>query len=470
MHLPVYFPRLLPGAVLLISLSACMTAGPDYQEPALTVPAGWVETQAASSQESMLYWWRRFNDPMLDALVEQVLHRNQDLDIALARLRQARAERIQVASAAGPTVSADGLGQARRDSKAMAGQPGGESRSWRLGFDASWELDLFGGTRRAIEAADACIDALEHDHRALQLSLIAELLNNYAGLRAAQVRLAIARDNVRTLTHSEALAEQAQRSGLGTSADVMQARAERATAQAQPPLLDAEIARFSHAIAVLAGGFPGDGHSALLVPGPMMNVAADLPLSLPSEVIRQRPDLRADERRLAQATAQIGVADAQRFPSFSIPLGLGTTASVIHSLFSGASLAWTAAIQADQLVYDGGRSSAGVSAARANADAARLVYERDVRVAMQDVEDALTILNSQRQRQLALRQALADSQAALQQATRLYRAGLSAYLTVLVAQRSVNQAQDSLASSQLADVQGLIALHKALGVGLPAGR
>jgi NodT family efflux transporter outer membrane factor (OMF) lipoprotein len=460
------------GALLSVafaaSLAGCTTVGPDYRAPTLDVPASWIEDHGAttaSDDEGLRTWWRSFDDPMLDSLVDQALARNQDLDIALARLRQARAERVQIAAAAGLSVSAGGSGEARRSSKALGGQPGGESRTWQLGFDASWELDLFGGTRRAVEAADAGIGALTEDRRALQVSLVAELVSNYAGLRATQRRLAIARDNIRTLLEAERLAEQAQRTGFGTLANVMQARAERELAEAQPPSMEADIARFSHAIGVLAGGFPGDWHAALAEPSPALPGPVRLPLSLPSEVIRQRPDLRADERRLAAATAQIGVAEAERVPRFRIPLGIGTTASVIHRLFSAAGLAWMAGVQGSQTLYDNGRAQAGVAGARANADAARLVYERDVRLALRDVEDALTAWTSERQRQASLQSAVADSQQALDHATRLYGRGLSAYLPVLVAQRTVNQARDELAVSQWEEVRGVIALYKSVGAG-----
>ncbi len=472
MHAPI--PRTQPRlrrallASLLAVLTGCTTVGPDYHAPTLDVPTHWIEADAAlsdSDHDGLRTWWRAFQDPLLDRLVDQTLAHNLDLTIALARLRQARAERVQIASAAMPVVSAGAAGEAVRGSKALSSQPGGQARTWHLGFDASWELDLFGGTRRAVEAADAGIQALAEDHRALQVSLVAELVSDYAGLRAAQLRLAITQDNIRSLTEAERLAEQAHRSGLGTLADVAQARAERQMAQAQPPLLEADIARFSHAIGVLAGGFPGDWHTALTTPAPALPMPVDLPLSLPSDVIRQRPDLRADERRLAAATAQIGVAQAERFPTFRIPLGLGTTASIIHDLFSGASLAWSAAMQGSQSLYDGGRAQAGVTAARANANAVRRIYERDVRLALRDVEDALTAWASERQRQVALQNAVADSQRALQQATQLYARGLSAYLPVLVAQRSLNQARDALALSQLAQLQGGIALYKAVGAG-----
>lgn len=472
MHLPT--PRITPRlgqamlSLLLALLTGCTTVGPDYREPTLDVPTHWIEADAPLSDgdyDGLRTWWRTFQDPLLDRLVDQTLAHNQDLDVALARLRQARAERVQVASASLPDVSVGGTSEAIRGSKALSAQPGGRARAWHLGFDASWELDLFGGTRRAVEAADAGIQALAADHRALQVSLIAELVAEYAGLRTAQLRLSIAHDNIRMLAEAEQLAERSHRAGLGTLADVTQARADREVAEAQPPLLEADIARFSHAVAVLSGGFPGEWHAALSAPAPVLAMPAGLPLFLPSDVIRQRPDLRADERRLAAATAQIGAAQAQRFPQFRIPLGVGTTADVIHELFSGASLAWSASVQSSQPVYDGGRGRAGVTAAQANADAVRYIYERDVRSALRDVEDALTTWSSERQRQATLQKALEDSQQALDQAVQLYSRGLSAYLPVLAAQRSLNQARDALALSQLAQLQGGIGFHKALGVG-----
>ncbi|MQT88051.1 efflux transporter outer membrane subunit [Pseudomonas nabeulensis] len=461
-------PRSMLSLLLIACLVGCTTVGPDYRAQDLNLPVGWHEPQPSfptSNQESLQSWWRSFNDPMLDQLVAQALAKNQDLDIALARLQQARAERVQIAAGKGPIVAAGGGGEASRASGRLDDVSSGRSRTWRAGFDASWELDLFGGIRRAVESADAGIEALSHDRQALQVSLLAELTTSYAELRTAQARLAIAHGNIRNLRESEALAQRALQRGLGTTADVMQARAEREAAQAQPPVLEADIARLSHAIGVLAGGFPGDWRAALAEPSPVLPVAPALPPSLPSEVIRKRPDLQADERRLAAATAQIGVAEAARFPRFTIPLGIDTTASLIRDLFSGASLAWSAGMQASQTLYDGGYARAGVTAAQANANAAELAYQRDVRLALRDVEDALTSLNSERQRQVSLAAAVADSQQAVDRTTRLYQAGLSAYLPVLIAQRTANQARDSLALSQLGEVHGAISLYKALGAG-----
>lgn len=463
-------------ASLALLMSGCTTLGPDYHAPRVDVPSQWHEVSKVSAvhdatqQAALRTWWRAFHDPMLDRLVDTALARNQDLAIARTRLTQARAERVQVAAGLGPNVSVGGVGQALRSSERLDWPPGiGESRTWRAGFDASWELDIFGGTQRAVEAADAHIEAVADDAHAVQVSLLAELAADYAMLRTAQARSAIAQENIRNLLEGERLAERALAQGLGTSADVAQARAERETAQALPPLLDADIARLSHAIGVLTGGFSGDWRDALAQPSRQLPIAPSLPLSMPSEVMRQRPDVRAAERRLAAATARIGVAEAARFPRFSIPLSLGTTASLIHDLFSGASLAWSVGLQASQTLYDGGSARAGVAVAQAQADATRLAYERDVRLALRDVEDALTGLNSERARQIALTAAVQDSQLALDRATRLYRRGLSGYLPVLTAQRAANHARDALALSQGAEVRSAIALYKSLGAGWANG-
>lgn len=456
---------LVPCAALL---GACTTVGPEHRPPQIVAPQDWDTPHAGSAPADparLRAWWHAFGDPLLDRLIAQALAGNQDLGIAQARLRQARAERVQIASRRLPTLSVAGQAQAQRPSRAVEPPGDGVVQTYGIGFDASWELDLFGGTQRAIEAADAGIAALAGDRHALQVSLLAELASDYAELRTTQARLAIAYDNVRRLQESERLAERALQHGLGTSAEVAQARAEREAAQAQPPLLEADVRRLGHAIDVLAGGFPGDWSGALEQAAPTLPVAPALPLALPSEVIRQRPDLQAAERRLAAASAQIGVAEAARFPRFSIPLGLGSGAAFLHDLFSGGSLTASAGLHADQLLYDGGRTRAGVDAARAAAEAARLAYERGVRTALREVEDALNGLDAERRRRAALVAAVGDSSLALERATRLYRRGLSGYLPVLEAQRATHQARDALALGEGNEVRSAIALYKALGAG-----
>ncbi|KVL11275.1 efflux transporter outer membrane subunit [Burkholderia cepacia] len=455
-------------AACACALAACTTVGPDYVAPQPAHPPGWIAPRdtVTADPAQLQDWWRAFGDAQLDALVEQAIAHNQDLAIARQRLLQARAERDQIASRLGPTVTAGGNADALRSSRALEWPPGiGQSRTYRLGFDASWELDLFGGTRRAVESADAQIDALDDDRHAILVSLLAELASDYAELRATQERLRLATDNVASLDATRQLTERSNRRGLGTSFAVAQARAELQLAQAAVPPLQQDVARLAHAIGVLVGGFPETLRDTLSAPGTTLPVAPALPVTLPSDVIRERPDIRAAERRLAAATAQIGVARAEQFPHFAIPLSLGTTASLVQDLFSGASVAWSVALDGTQTLYDGGRAKAGVDAARAAAEAARLAYEQRIRRAFRDVEDALAAIGAARDQQAMLAAAVDSSQDAQSRATRLYRNGLGEYLSVLTAQRATYRARDALALSRLAQVQGAIALYKSLGVG-----
>ncbi|WP_231891491.1 efflux transporter outer membrane subunit, partial [Achromobacter ruhlandii] len=454
-----------------LALAGCAAVGPDYRPETPSHPQDWSEAlpdAAATAPVTLTQWWQAFNDPLLDLLQEQALARNQDLAIARLRLAQARAERDQVASRLGPSVGAQANATASRSPRALDYPPGiGESRAYTLGLNASWEMDVFGGRHRALERADAEVQAIAQDGHAVRVSLLAELAADYAALRATQARGAIARDNIATLVAAERLAQRAARHGLGTPAEVAQARAEREAAEARVPELEGDAARLAHAIGVLAGGFPAELKQRLMAAGQPLLVPPALPAALPSEVIRNRPDIRAAERRLAAATAGVGVATADRFPTFVIPLGLGSAASLLHNLFSDASVLWSLGVGASQSVYDGGQAAAGVRAAEAGAQASRLAYARSLQRAFQDVEDALAGLNAEQARQRALAAAVHDSQDALDRATRLYRNGLSGYLNVLTAQRTTYQARDALALSQLARVRHAIGLYKALGAGLP---
>lgn len=472
MTLPPFAHRTVLIAAMTATIGACTTVGPDYRHETPAHPSAWsaaLPDAAPASADALAAWWRAFDDPLLDQLVQQTLARNQDLDIARLRLMQARAERDQIASRLGPEVGATANATASRSARALQYPPGiGESRAYRLGLDASWEIDVFGGRRRAVERADAEVEAVEEDGHALRISLLAELAADYAALRATQQRAAIARDNVATLAAAERLAARAASHGLGTATDVAQARAERELAEARVPELQGDAARLAHAIGVLTGGFPAEQKAALAAPGQPLLSPPALPAGLPSEVVRNRPDIRAAERRLAAATAGIGVATAERFPTFVIPLGLGSAASLVHDLFSDASVVWSLGASASQSVYDGGRAAAGVRAAQAQAQARRVAYGQTVRRAFQDVEDALTGLNAEHARQQALAAAVHDSQDALARATRLYRNGLTGYLAVLTAQRATYQSRDALALSQLARTRHAIGLYKALGAGWQA--
>ena len=459
------------AALTLASLTAACTVGPDYKPDELDVPSTWTEQQPspvdkAAADAALKDWWAAFKDPLLDRLIAQAIAGNDDLKLARQRLIQARAGRAVAASVDYPQVKAAAARLQSNSSTTVDYPPGiGQYRTWELGFDASWELDVFGGTKRAEEAADAEIGAAIEDRRTILVSLLAEVAGDYASLRTSQLRLAIAERNIEAARKGLDLTQQEFQRGLGTDLEVAQARAQWNNVRSAPPPLKASVARLSHAIGVLVGGFPGDLEAELSKPAALMEVPANLPVALPSETLANRPDIRRAERRYAAATARIGVATAALFPHFEIPLMIDPTSATLSSLLLAKSLDWNLGLEASGLIYDGGKTDAQIESAKAAAESARIDYEQTVRNAFRDVEDALVNFSTETERNSTLKEAASDSDQALDRATRLYGAGLTDFLKVLDSERAAFTAEDVEAQSRLAKVQDVIALFKALGGG-----
>jgi NodT family efflux transporter outer membrane factor (OMF) lipoprotein len=458
--------RLLAGA----TLTGC-TVGPNFAHPKLDLPAQFTErpatpTDIAMTNARLANWWTSFDDPMLNDLIAQAIAGNLDLQIARQRLLQARDERDETASGAYPTVDFGASATRARASTTVEYPPGfGNYHAYQLGFDASWELDIFGANRRATEAANDQVGASIEQRRAILISLLSEVAADYATLRATQVRLSIAQDNVRTAQKVVNLAEQEDAQGIGTTLGTLQAKAQLEQTQAVLPGLQAGIAVMAHAIGVLLGRYPGDLEAQLDNPQPLMATPATIPATIPAEVIANRPDVHEAELRYAAANAQIGVAIAARLPHLSIPISITPEASAFNQLFTFASLTFSAALAATQHVYDGGKLRAQERAARAAAEAARLDYKQTVLTALQDVEDALVHLQADEAAHISLSASVRDARKSLGQSTQLYNAGLSDFLTVLTDERTVFASRDALAGSDLSLVEDYIALFKALGGG-----
>ena len=464
----------LCSLALAATLAAC-TVGPDYQPDPLPLPPAWTESQQAAEAaaiERLKSWWSEFHDPLLDRLVAQAIAGNYDLKIARQRLVQARAQRAIAGAADYPQIHAGGSRSNSNSSTTVEYPPGiGQFHTWTAGFDASWELDIFGGTARAKEAADAEIGAALEDRRAVLVSLLGELADAYAALRVSQLRLAIAEHNIEVARKAVSLTQTQFDRGFGTELDLAQARAQQETVESGVPPLDASIARAIHAIALLQGQFPeqlGDLEAELRKTGPMLEVPKSLPLSLPSQVVENRPDIRRAERSYAAANARIGVATAAEFPDFSIPLLFEPTSSAIHTLFEARSINWSIGPAVSQLIFDGGKTDAQIEAAKAAAEAARLAYEETVQSGFREVEDALINYRTEARRLVTLQAASGDDRTVLDQATKLYGAGLTDFLKVLDAERSAYAADDVEAQSRYAEVTDVIALFKALGGGWQA--
>jgi NodT family efflux transporter outer membrane factor (OMF) lipoprotein len=473
--------RILKSAVVLLTvtlpgsmLGAC-TVGPDYTPPKPDVPTNWTEHAAtpaeiARTNQELKKWWSGFGDQALDRLVEQALATNLDLKIASQRLIGARAARVIAASADAPHINAGATAADLQASNTVAFPPVFWEKSnyqfYQIGFDATWEIDVFGGTRRAVQAAEADYDATIEARRAILVSLLAELATDYASLRASQERLAIANRNVTAARASLDLTQRSFTRGLGNDLEVAQAQAQLQLALSAPPPLHAAIARMTHAISVLLGQVPGGAlEQELAGSAGKIPAAPGLPVSLPSEVIANRPDIRRAERRFAAATARIGVAVADMYPHFSIPLSLTPETSTMAELFRLSSLAWHIGLSATQHISTGGALSARVRQAQEEAEEARLAYQQTVLRALQNVEDGLINYTTEGQRDVTLKAAAEASELAFQRSTRLYQAGLTDFLHVLVDERAAYAAEDMATQSELESIADAIALYKALGAG-----
>lgn len=462
--------RFLPP-ILLAALVAACAVGPDYQPPQPQLPDHWSEQSASQAEtQDLALWWRSFNDPELDRLVNQAIAGNLDLKRAVQRIEAAKAERVIQAAGGLPTVTAGASASNARSSETLSWPPGnGEYKTYQYGLESSWEIDVFGKTKRAVEAADATIGVAIEDRRAIMVALLGEVAADYVTLRSAQHRLDIAQRNIATEQRALALSEKAFSAGLGTDMDVARARATVETSQGQVPQLTVSIGRMSHAIAVLLGRFPGEMTAELETPpleGPMVGGALPvLPAALPSDVVRNRPDIRRAERRIAVATAQVGVATADLFPHFVIPLGLTPMTSNLVNLFDPGSLVWSFGLSASQTLYDGGRSEARVKVAQVLTEEDRLAYQQTILAAFREVEDRLIGFSMERQRHDSLAAAAADERRAFDRASQLYANGLTDFLKVLDSERALFRAEDSVAESELVQRLEIIGLYRAFGGG-----
>jgi NodT family efflux transporter outer membrane factor (OMF) lipoprotein len=460
--------RVRSSTLLALLLAGCATPHvTPYTKPAPVLPERWTEPQpdAAGNAVDLHRWWIGLHDPALDRLIERAIAGNLDLRIAAQRLLAARAERDAVAAARHPLIAATAGASVQRSSTQLDYPPGiGRSDTLSAGLEASWEPDLFGRLRQSVDAAAAEAGVVEEDRHAILVSLIAEVAHAYIDLRSAQERHAIATRDIARLKATLDATERLHRAGLATGASVAQARAEWQLAQARLPGFAERIARDRHAIATLTGGFPGET-IADLDNETSLPEAPDLPPSAPSQLLRDRPDIRAAERRLAAATARANVAAADLLPRFRIPLTLGTAASGVAGLLSPGAIVWSLAASGSQTLSDKGQRAAHLRAAQALTEAQRLDYERSIRAAMRDVEDVLAARREEAIRHDALAAALAASRTAVARATRERRAGTIGPLDLLTTQRSLYAIEDGLAVSRADRLRQIVTLAKALGGG-----
>jgi len=451
-------------------LSGCAVVGPDYVPPATEVPAGWARLDPAAqpvahaaASGDLGQWWQNLNDPLLSRLIDEALQASPDLRSAQAKLREARARRTVAAAGQYPSVTASGSASRNRSSE-EAGS-GATRNFFSAGFDASWEIDVFGGVRRSVEAAAADLESAVASLHGTQVSLASEVALTYVEVRAQQTRIGVARANLASQSETLQLTDWRAQAGLVSSQDVEQARSNREQTRAQIPALETSLAEAEHRLDFLLGRVPGTLHARLAATGELPAVPERIAVGIPANTLRQRPDVRAAERRLAAETARVGVAEAARYPSFDLSGSIGLDALTLGGL--GNSGAATSSLLAGITgpIFNAGRLRAQVEIQDAVREQAQVTYEQTVLTALQEVENALVALARNRERVEALAIAAESAGNAAQLARQRYSTGLIDFQSVLDTERSVLSAEDSLASSRADGVLALIRLYKALGGG-----
>ncbi len=446
-------------------LAGCASVGPDYQAPEPKVPANWARSESTTSTSADLSrWWTTLGDPVLPGLIDQALAGSTDLRLATARLREARARRALAGADAWPTVSASVSAARTKASKEATGSSR-TSSLYNAGFDASWEPDIFGGTRRAIEASQADLEATEANLHATQVSLAAEVALNYIQLRSYQERLTLARGNLANQTETYQITRWRAQAGLVSSLDAEQARSNMEVTHSQIPLLQTSLAEAEHRLAILLGLLPTALHEQLATPGALPSVPEQVAVGIPAQALNQRPDVRAAERQLAAETARIGQASAARYPQLTLSGSIGLEALTLGTLEAPGALTRSLVGQLAVPIFDAGRIRQQIDIQNAVQEQALINYEASVNTALREVEDALVALANNRERQQALTQAVDAAHNAALMARQQYAAGLTDFQTVLTTERTQLTVDDNLASARADSVTTVIQLYKALGGG-----
>jgi len=468
--------RILGGMAAAGIAGGGCSVGPDYHPPAGHAPAAWSSAAAKGLTESAAAsssWWTSFHDGELDSLIQRAARSNLDLRAAEARLQQARAVRERSAADFLPTPDVSGSFARAKQSEdqpligALPLPPNFPFKYsvYNAGFDASWEIDIFGGKRRALEAATAEWEGAIEARNDAMVSLLAEVARNYFELRGNQRRLDIAQRNVKLQQEALELTHARFQGGVSGELDVTRSAALLASLHAEIPPLEAAVRRAMYAIAILLGQEPGTLVAELTPHKPAPAAPPEIPIGLPSDLLSRRPDVRRAERQLAAETARIGVAESEWFPKLSLTGDVGSESVTLEKWFRPGSPFWSFGPSLQWRVLDFARVRAEVRTQTAIQKAALATYEKAVLMALQDAENALVNYAHEQNRRQALAHEVAESRRSLDMADGMYVKGRTGFLDVLDVRRSLYQADDQLAVSDQAVSVDLIALYKALGGG-----
>ena len=508
--------------ILLLCAVGC-AVGPSFTKPHKGVPPVWdgfntavplQKNTAVSRPVELVQWWKIFNDATLTTLVEKALDANLDLRMAAARVRQARAARIVAVT--GLLPSGEALGSYRRsyqgkstsgtsgknsvtsgnDASDSSGYSNNSSASdnnttnsdvsggttsaqttgslsvkpheldlFQVGMDAIWEIDIFGGVRRGVEAAHADLQTAIEDLRDMMVTLIAEVGTTYISLRGYQQQIAITRKNLEAQQRTAEITRKRFRAGFISGLDVANAETLASATQAQIPVLESAARQAIYSLSVLLNLEPAALEQELSQESPLPNIPQEIPVGLPSELLRRRPDIRRAEAQIHAATARIGVAIADLFPKFSLTGSFVFKNDELNALGNWGNRVWTWGPDVKWPIFDAGRIYGNIKIQNALQEQALATYEMTVLTALKDVETALVAFNKEQQHYASLWEAVASSRRAADLSMRLYTAGRTDFLNVLIAQRSLYTYEDALVQSNRSLATNLVALYKALGGG-----
>jgi NodT family efflux transporter outer membrane factor (OMF) lipoprotein len=471
------------GCALGLGMAGC-AVGPNYRPPASSAPhsfvaaataggAGAAGQASAPGSVDLEQWWQSLHDPELDSLIARAIRANPDIEIALTRLQEARTGLIALVGAELPEADASaagGRGTGSDASRAGASRPleAADNRgslpqiSQVAGFAATWEIDLFGGNRRAIEAGRYDIQAAAAARSVVLLGVVGDVARSYVSLRGLQLRLAILRENIASVAQSRDLEQIRFDRGITNELDLQLSIRELSSLQSQLPPIQGAVQDAQYRIAVLLGQYPEDLAAELTPPGDLPTPPGTVGPGMPVELLARRPDVRAAERELAAATARIGVATANLFPRIALTAGLGTQSSSLgahgsHIWDFGPALYWP--------LLDFGALDAQVSVADLQAHERLVNYRRTVIDAVMDADAAIADYGAQQQRLASLAPAILASQRALSLAQQRYDRGLTDFLNVVDAERVQYDLEDQYVQAQQSTAQAFIYLCQALGGG-----
>jgi len=456
---------------ICLILAAGCTVGPDFRRPEARLPDLWAGANApeasvaVSDPVTMVEWWRSFNDGILTSLVERAVRANPDLRLAGARIRQARAARGAGAADLWPGVDASASYTRSRSPGGPANGGGSGQDLFQAGLDAAWELDFFGGTRRNIEALDADWSAAVEDRRDVLVTLVSDVGLSYITLRGLQQQIVIAERNLEAQRRTVEITRKRFEAGFVSALDVANARALAATTASQIPVLESSARATIYSLGVLLGEEPTALVRELETKEPIPITPPEIPVGLPSDLLRRRPDIRRSEAQLHAATARIGAATADLFPRFSLTGSFGFSSTDLASFLSLSSRSWSIGPSVQWPVFDAGRIRWNIEVQNALQEQALITYEKTILTALSDVETALTAYAREQEHHRLIEEAAAQNRKALDLAMQLYTAGQTDFLNVLTAQQSLYSSEDALVQSARTLSTNLVALYKALGGG-----